>query len=411
MILECSIENFRSINKKQTFSMLASSAKSKIDNTFEVVLSNGSSVKLIKTATILGANAAGKSNFIHALFIFQQFISNQKEGTVDKPILAYAPFLFNNSSSKEPSIFEIIFITKDKKKYQYKIVFDKNEIIEEELYHFPKKKAQNIFKRSNAKILKDNNIHQGKLGKNFGYTKYAIYKKLPLLSIFGENINYHTIISSVYVYFVELEIWNVTDSNWIKILSKEIEKEILNSENNKFLKQIEQLIYEADTQIQSLLLNKNKKQNETVFSLHKIFEEGKEVGIYNLPFSQESYGTAKLFALGGLMLKVLNNGGVILFDELDSSMHPLLTRLFIKLFHNNQLKNAQLIFTTHDTTLIYKEFRSDQIWFAEKNELGETELFSAQHFNGVREDIPFDKWYMAGQFGAIPKITEIQSIL
>ena len=411
MILECSIENFRSIYKKQTFSMLASSAKSKIDNTFDVDLLNGDSIKLIKTATILGANASGKSNFIHALFIFQRFIVNLHENTVDKPIFAHDPFLFNSNSSKEPSIFEIIFLTKDKKKFQYKIVFDKNEIIEEELYHFPKKKKQNVFKRNNDKNLKDKNIHIGKLGKNFGYKKYEIFKKLPLLSIFGETKNYQTIISQVYIFFGELEIWNVTSSSWLEELGKEIEKEIQKTENEKLLNQIQHLFYEADTQIQSLLINKDKKrQADIVFSKHKIFENNNEIGMYNLPFSQESFGTRQLFALGGLMLKILNNGGVIIFDELDNSMHSLLTRLLIQLFHESQSKNAQLIFTAHDTNLL-KEFRTDQIWFTEKNELGETELFSAQDFEGVREDIPFAKWYLAGQFGAIPHITEIQSIL
>ena len=123
-----------------------------------------------------------------------------------------------------------------------------------------------------------------------------------------------------------------------------------------------------------------------------------------LPFSNESFGTNKLFALAGLIIKIMNQGGVIFFDELDSSLHPMLTKLLINFFHNNHKNDSQLIFTTHETFILNKEFRSDQIWFTQKNDFGETELFSAQDFEGVREDIPFEKWYLGGKFGAIPYI-------
>ena len=102
------------------------------------------------------------------------------------------------------------------------------------------------------------------------------------------------------------------------------------------------------------------------------------------------------------IIEILNKGGVIFFDELDSSLHPIITELLINYFQSNHSDNSQLIFTTHETFILNKDFRSDQICFAQKNQLGETELFSAQDFEGVREDIPFEKWYLGGKFGAIP---------
>jgi uncharacterized protein len=98
------------------------------------------------------------------------------------------------------------------------------------------------------------------------------------------------------------------------------------------------------------------------------------------------------------------------FDEFDNSLHPKMTRFLIQLFYNPNLNkgNAQIVFSTHEPLLMDKEmFRSDQIWFSEKNKLGETELYSAQDFEGVREDIPFDKWYMAGKFGALPNCSNL----
>jgi AAA15 family ATPase/GTPase len=114
-----------------------------------------------------------------------------------------------------------------------------------------------------------------------------------------------------------------------------------------------------------------------------------------------------------LILKALEKGETIIFDELDTSLHPRLSRFLVKLFLNplSNPNNAQLIFTAHETNLLDKDMlRSDQIWFAEKNERGETLIYSAQDFEGVREDIPFDKWYLAGKFGAIPDIQDIQFI-
>ena len=142
MIIEFSVSNFRSIKGKQTFSLIASSARSKSENTFNVTLTNGDKIKLLKTAAIYGANGSGKSNFIRFLFEIRKFIVKSNELTVEKPIPAYDPFLFNTTSRNQVSEFELIFLSRDKNKYQYKISFDKNEIVEESLYHFPEKKLQ-----------------------------------------------------------------------------------------------------------------------------------------------------------------------------------------------------------------------------------------------------------------------------
>ncbi len=423
MILELSIKNYRSIREKQILSMIASSARSKPENTFDIELTNGSSIKLNKSVGIFGANASGKSNIIRALFEVQKLITGSSEYDIDNPVQAYDPFLFNSESINQPTEFEIIFLTKGRNKFHYKLILEKEEIKEESLYHFPQKKSQIIFERGLEKKEEDKNIHIVKLGKNFNYKKYEVYKKLPLISIFGKTDNYHTTISPVYSYFNELEIWNVTDSSWIKRLGERIKADMQKTENKYLNSQIEKLIIVADTQIQSLVIDLDKpleeketislndnrtisrlKKNEILFGEHNVYKSNKKVATHPLPFSNESFGTNKLLALGGLIIMIINKGGVIFFDELDSSLHPILTRLLVNLFQNNNQSNSQLIFTTHETFLLKKEFRSDQIWFTQKNQFGETELFSAQDFEGVREDIPFEKWYLGGKFGAIPYV-------
>lgn len=423
MILEFSIKNYRSIHQKQMLSLMASGARSKSENTFKVDLANGTSIKLTKAVGIYGANASGKSNIVRALFELQNFIQNPSGINIDMPISAYDPFLFNTESLNEPTEFEIIFITKDKNKFHYKLVLEQEEIKEESLYHYPKKKSQVIFNRGKEKKEEDNNIHIVNLGKNFNYKKYEIFKKLPLISIFGKAENYHTTISPVYSYFNELEIWNVTESSWVRRLGELMKSDMQKSENKALVNKIGALIFEADTQIQSLIIDAEKpdlekestsnennrsakrfRKKEVLYGEHNVYKSEEKVTTHAIPFTEESFGTNKLFAIGGLIIKILNKGGVIFFDELDSSLHPILTRLLMKYFQSNHQHNSQLIFTTHETFILNKDFRSDQIWFAQKNQFGETELFSAQDFEGVREDIPFEKWYLGGKFGAIPYI-------
>ena len=417
MIIEFSITNFRSIHQKQVFSMQASSARSKADNIFEQKISNGDSVTLTKAAVLYGANASGKSTIVLAFECLKNMIIDASNIKIDEPIPAYQPFLFNPISAEAPSEFEIIFIADNKKKYRYLISFNTEEILKEELYYYPKNnKARNIFRRPFEKSEKDANIHFGRLGKEWHNKKYDVHKKLPLLSIFGNAENYHSEISDVYSYFKYLWVFNAVSDTTIDRIARAVKVVIQGKSGQIFKTQIEKLINVCDTQILSIQFDKNNKEDnptETLLAEHNVFQEEKQIGTKQLTFNQESVGTNRLFAIGGSILVALEGGRVIILDELDSSLHPYISRFLVKLFLNpisNPL-NAQLIFTTHEPNLMDKDMlRADQIWFTEKTKFGETNLFSAQDFDGVREDIPFDKWYMAGKFGAVPNIADINFI-
>ena len=125
-----------------------------------------------------------------------------------------------------------------------------------------------------------------------------------------------------------------------------------------------------------------------------------------------------MFAIGGLMLEAFENQEptLIFLDEFDNSLHPDLSKFLVELFHNPKVNknNSQLVFTTHETTLLDKKvFRKDQIWFGDKSKFGATELYSIKDFKelkNVRSDIPFDKWYRTGKFGAVPNIKKFEFI-
>ncbi len=422
MILEFSITNFRSIREKQTFSMLAYGSQSKLDNTFEIELANGDKVRLVKTAGIYGANSFGKSNLIHAFFNLTRLILNSADHKVEEEIKYYNPFRFNISSKNAPSEFEISFIGKDKEKYHYTVVFDSKEILSEILDYHPKKQKQNIFKRQkNGNGL----VHKAKLGKNFGNKEYELYHNQLLLSKFGKDIP-NEFLANVFSYFSAIHIWNVLDSLKISILRREVINK-MKLRGIDFQRKLNKLLKIADTKIDSLVLEpinavdlpqhfsegiKSKiiEQNQELFARHFVHDDNKQiVGYEDLKFSEESVGTNTFLAIGGAILEKLEDGGVIIFDEFDTSLNPILSRFLIALF-NHPISNpnkAQLIFVSHEPHILDKNYmRADQIWFADKNEFGETEIYSAQDFDGVREDIPFDKWYLAGKFGAIPNIND-----
>jgi len=141
-----------------------------------------------------------------------------------------------------------------------------------------------------------------------------------------------------------------------------------------------------------------------VFMQHQV----KENITISFPIEEESSGTQRFFALSGPLNEVLKNGWTLFIDELDASLHPLLVRYLISLFHNpvSNPKGAQLIFNTHDTTLMdCCLFRRDQIWFVEKDNNGCSHLYPLLDFS-PRKDEALAKGYLMGRYGAIPFLGE-----
>ena len=129
----------------------------------------------------------------------------------------------------------------------------------------------------------------------------------------------------------------------------------------------------------------------------------------DLDIAEEFGGTQVLFRTGGAWLNVLKNGEVLLIDEIDTSLHPLLIRFLIDRFHSpiTNRQSAQLVFTTHNTSILTKEmFRRDQIWFVEKSQDGASKLYPLSDFSPRKEE-DFQRWYMRGRYGALPILEEL----
>lgn len=429
MILNIELENFRTFQNRVDFSLVAEPPKTKDNNLFNLTIGKNDPVRLLKTAAIFGANASGKSTLFRGLYDVLKLIvrNNNKVGDTIK---AYDPFLFNDESPKKPTEFAIEFIGKGSIKYRYELIFDKKNIIIESLEYYPNNKSKVLFKREipeNVESIK----HIGFIGSPSKNKKVELFHNQPLLSKFGTDIP-DEIISDVFIYFQNIEVVNATNSRMLSTYNNEIKEKANKSKD--FLGKLNSLIRHSDTGLNEIIVSKiddeeiNFPENfpknlrtqilkdfkYNLTSFHDFYKKDKlKHKEEPLPFEEESTGTKTLFVLGGILLKAIEQGIPIFVDEIDTSLHPYLAKLLISLFQNDRINinNSQLVFTSHDTNLLDRRmFRKDQVWFTEKDKKGISDLFSLQDFSDVRESTPFERWYLAGKFGAIPNIKSIEKL-
>ena len=420
MLLELKVKNFRSIMDWQSFSMLSENkVKEMEDNVIPL-----DDYNVLKSAIIYGRNASGKSNLLEAFRAFQFLVFSSANFKVKEEIPCYEPYKLNNNNSTQPVEFAIDFIAKDRLRYQYSIGFLQYEIIYENLKFFPKGQPATLFDRQNGKKIKYGEYLTGKKKD----IENLLYPNQLFLSKIGTEKNEQ--LTEPFSFFSEyLFTSTFHDSDYddalIRIFSTKLGKD-----NIPFFKEnVSKLMRVADTGIEEITIKEDnidksilpndmsedekdeliERYKYKIRTIHKKFEGKDEVGKVEFKLSEESTGTIKLLSIGGLILEALATGQVLIIDELDKSLHPKLTRALIRIFHckKNNPNNAQLIFATHDISLLDHElFRRDQVWFAEKEFEGCSHYYSISDIPGVRPNVSYEKWYMSGRFGATPVINE-----
>lgn len=430
MIVDITFKNYRSVKDEQMFSLEANSSQLKVHNTF-FPLPENKKLKLVKSVAMYGSNASGKSNLIRIMWTMRNFILKSTELKAgDKiPSKYYDPFLLDTNSRNEPIEFKIDFIAFNGKRHRYSVKFNEEGIISEYLGVYNSIRIVKIYERKDANEFVE--FGDGMVNKK---EDKRIAKNNLYLSTFGNTTNAQ--MRDIYLYFKLIEIWNVIQTQHNSELNRKIQELFNKPENEKFRKRLSKLISVADTKISSVEVaekddedfdslpdelreNVMRRYKYETFGIHPVFENGSQVNTERLSFNdQESQGTRMMFAIGGLMLEAFERPvpSIIFLDEFDNSLHPDLAKFLIELFHNPKVNrnNSQLIFATHETTLLDKKiFRKDQIWFSEKTKYGVTEFYSVKDFkelNNVRSDIQFDKWYRTGKFGAVPNIRKFEFI-
>ena len=210
--------------------------------------------------------------------------------------------------------------------------------------------------------------------------------------------------------------------NFERFINNRVSLKILSDENYK--KELLKFIKTFDSGIEGIKTTPDSieavKSNNGIIDI-EVIHKGENGELKALPFYLESNGTRKMFHLFDFFMDALKNGMVLFVDELDAKLHPLLTRYIINLFHNSDTNkcNGQLIYSTHDTVNLNKEtFRRDEIWFAEKDKDGISEIYALSDYileddknvgKKVRNDATYNKDYLTGRYGAIPVLKEFET--
>lgn len=400
MLIEFSVGNYRSFKEKVTFSMVAANlvAKDKkLDRTNLFAVDKD--LKLLKSAAIYGANASGKSNLAQALSFMKWFAINSSKETQSTEKINVEHFRLSTETESEPSFFEIVFVL-DGQQYRYGFEADRDRVVSEWLFYVPKVRETKLFERENNR---------------FSISK--IYKADGIQQRTRDNALFLSVSAQFNVKIAEKILEWLTKQ--LKIISGLDDKAHLDYTVNCLIKEknkdeIIQLIKKLDLGVGEIQIEPTIGEIK-VKTVHKKFDsEGNYISteIFNLE-RQESEGTQKVFSLAGFLVDVLKNGKVLIVDELDARLHPLISRAIIELFNSNESNpnQAQLIFMTHDTNLLSnKIFRRDQIWFTEKNRYGATDLYSLAEYK-VRNDASFESDYIKGRYGAVPYIGNLDSLI
>ncbi len=425
MLIDFKIKNFRSIKEEQTLSLVAGATGK--DQTRPDSLVEWDDFKLAKTAAIFGANASGKSNIVRAFRFMKSFVSRSATRmNLGDRIREAIPFRLDIESSGMPSSLEVTLLLNGTQ-YVYGFSATAERVLDESL------RVRPVGGRITTWLSRHVTPHgqdwqiNGPLRKDEALLRDKTRDNGLALSR-GAELNISAL-SELFLWFrKDFLVYDLSAPPMV--LAERTAVRVGKDEN--FRGRVLQLLRDADLGISSIAVSEEpafpapkdapedlKKvlnairdiagdevlKRHTVTTYHSVAGASNPIG-FGLA-EDESNGTQRLFALAGPILDALDRGQLLVLDEFECSMHPLLSRKVVELFQSASAnkKGAQVIFATHDTSLMSQNLmRRDQIWFTDKNQYGATELFSLYDFaNRPRAASAFERNYLAGRFGAIPQ--------
>ena len=443
MIISFSVENFKSFNDMQKFSMLANH-----EITSHPTHSFGEDVAILRNAAIFGANGSGKTNLIDAMRLAQFIIIDGIPNIAKKMFCRTFP---ENESRATKFEFELL---KNNKFYAYgfNINLKKKKILSEWIYQLnPKNGSQKkLFERE----LSDSRVEYGECQElnvreqqsfetyksDFGLNSDKLFLQGMNRDKTLENGSALIFFREVYQWFnddliiiypedsvsaivkrydYELDIQKINDLirlfdtginkvNWVEISLVDFKNKVTTEYATDILNALEDRFYE-NNRIESIIFN--LPDGKDIFSLEKATEENvtiktlefKHYGSESVyEFSEESDGTRRLFDLFEVFLQKSENK-VFIFDEIDRSLHTNLLIRFLELFIENlREQSKQLIFTTHDPRVLDEQLlRRDEIWFVDRSTENNSKLYSLDEFKELHNELVKDS-YLLGRYGAIP---------
>ena len=415
MLIEFHVKNFRSLRDEQTLSLVAAA-----DKTLQEHNTISSGIKaaplLLRSAVIYGPNAGGKSNLIKALQYMRGVVV--ESATLIQPGQSFnvQPFKLDGASSEQPTEFEATFVLNGVR-HQYGFALTAQRVISEYLLVYKAFKPQLWFERKyDSKAGRDYYEFSSNLKGSKSVWEGATRPNALFLSM-AVQLNSEQL-RPVFDWFVN----SLVIFNDITPLSPQFSVEMLRKPEAKqaicnFLTSADISIADIDVVTrrvsgQSVHFDiaagktevKEEDQDINELFFHHVTKQGKAT----FRLDDESMGTRNVLFLIGPILDILEKGITLFVDELDSSLHPLLVRRLVELFHNPSLndKGAQLVFSTHDTSLLDSNiFRRDQIWFVEKDGEQASKLYPLSDFS-PRKNEALERGYLMGRYGGLPFFSE-----
>jgi len=412
MLVEFRVKNFRSLRNEQALSLVASKDKS-LRDTHTVSTGIGAAPSLLRSAVVYGANAGGKSNLIKALQYMRGVVAESATALQPGQVFSVQPFRLDSSSASQPTEFEVTFLL-DGVRYQYGFSLTPQRIVGEHLLVYKAFKPQRWFERRyDATIGKDiYDFGSGLKGQKSVWESATRANSLFLSMAVQLNSEQ---LRPVFDWFLD----RLVIFNEITPLTPQVTVQMLRQTEGKkaicnFLTAADISIADIDVVTRKvpgqavhfdLVAGKTEVRSEEMEENELRFHHATEQGNAVFGLADESGGTRNLLFLTGPVLDILSKGLTLVIDELDTSLHTLLVRRLVQLFHNPEFNTggAQLVFTTHDTSLLDAPnlFRRDQVWFVEKDREQASTLYGLSDFS-PRKNEALERGYLMGRYGGLP---------
>lgn len=420
MLLEFRVSNFRSINDRQVFSMVAGAGTQK-SSKYSIATENNFAPFALNTSCLVGSNGAGKSSLVNAFECFSDFVRDSSARMTEGDRIDVKPFKLDDSAGLK-SEFEIRFVVNGTF-YQFGFLADSERVYEEWLYTRNRESGsrnrtvfQRVYLEDESNYVWD--IKDTLKGEREQWKRATRTNALFLSTAVQLNSEQ---LKEPYEWIVRhLRVINNPSELSSRFTAKSCRKP-------EYKKRVMDLIRSADLNIDDIMVEESEIEipksvldivnEDTLKKLNEVRNHKKlelttvhsklDGSLLQFDLEEESGGTQAMIALAGPFVDVLENGYTLVADELQNSLHPHALLHLVKMFSNPVLnkRGAQLIFTTHDTNIL-SELHRDQIWVVSKNDRKSSDIYPLSDFN-VRGEEAFGKSYLAGKFGGLPRLKDL----
>ena len=446
MLIEFKVSNFRSIREQQTLSLVKAAGRELADtNSFPTDAPN--KFELLRSAAIFGPNASGKSNLLLAVDVMRKIVMDSAMGWDPSDRLPIVPFRLDSKSARSPSEFEVSFIANGIR-YLYGFTATADKVHEEWLFAYPNGRAQHWFSRTweqtkqdytwdiGSKLSGDVQVWRKSTRTNALFLSTAVqlnseqlrpvydwfsgilkvvnfeFDPIGFASLYEDSKRKRPLLSFLRAAGIDIQDIQVEYEGGGPATDMPEEMKTDAARNSK-VRSIK--TFRENSERRLVMPEEMKTDAARDFKMRSIktFRENSERRLVEFDLEDESLGTRQLFCAAVLWIGVLGLGRVMFYDELRNHLHPKLVAFLVNQFHSKETNpnNAQLIFTTHETSILNQEiFRRDQIWFCEQGEDKATSVVPLTDYSPRKGRENLEAAYLTGRYGALPFVGSLKDI-